>query len=201
GTLLRDVIKRAGGITEAASLAKARIIRQIQIGKEIDPEFERILALPSGAWGEEEKQYFNMKSRAQRGQMVVDFVSLFEDEDEVQNILIRPGDVITIPPSMRTVIVSGQAAFPGAVPFDENFNVWDYIDRAGGFGWRASGDIRVIEARTGVIKKAEDVVQIQPGDRIWIKEKPVRDYWQIFAQSMTIAGQTATVLLLFLTIR
>lgn len=197
-TLLRDVIDQAGGITERASLPKARITRQLEEDEQRDPEFDRILTIPPAAWSEEEKQYFNMRSREKRGQMVVDFVALFGSEmDPGQNIPVRPGDVIIIPSSLRTVLVSGRAAFPGAVPFEPGFTVGDYIERAGGFGWRASRDVRVIKARTGEILEAEDVDQVEPGDNIWIKEKPVRDYWLGFTQVMSVAGQLATVILLF----
>ncbi|MBT7596603.1 MAG: hypothetical protein HN559_16975, partial [Gemmatimonadetes bacterium] len=197
-TRLREVIDQAGGITELASLPKARITRQLEDDEQRDPEFDRILTIPPAAWSEEEKQYFNMRSREKRGQMVVDFVALFADsEDATQNIPVRPGDVIVIPSSLRTVLVSGRAAFPGAVPFEPGFTVADYIERAGGFGWRASRDVRVIKARTGEILESVDIDQVEPGDNIWIKEKPVRDYWLGFTQVMTVAGQLATVILLF----
>jgi hypothetical protein len=97
-------------------------------------------------------------------------------------------------------MVSGRAGAPGAVVYNEAFSVWDYIDRAGGYGWRASKDVRVIKARTGEMKAADSALKIDPGDRIWIKEKPVRDYWSIFTQSMEVIGQVTTVVLLYVTI-
>ena len=92
--------------------------------------------------------------------------------------------------------MSGRAAFPGAVPYEPSFSVQDYIQRAGGFGWRASKGVRVIKARTGEVLEAADVQRIDPGDNIWIKEKPTRDYWTLFTQAMAVAGQVATVLIL-----
>lgn len=200
GKPLRQVIEESGGFTEAASLPKARVVRRIGSNQEGDPEFDRILAIPPTEWNEDERQYFNMRSREKRGQMVVDFVSLFDDSNDEQNILLRPGDLVVIPVSQRTVLVSGQAASPGAVPHVEGYGVSDYIDRAGGFGWRSAKDVRVIKARTGEVRKADEVERIEPGDNIWIKEQPVRDYWSIFTQSMQVAGQVATVLLVFVTI-
>ncbi|MEE3042655.1 MAG: SLBB domain-containing protein [Candidatus Latescibacterota bacterium] len=197
-TTLLDVLDQSGGVTSLASLPKARITRQLEDDEQLDPEFERILTIPPAAWNEDEKQYFNMRSRTKRGQMVVDFVALFEDDPAAQanNILVRPGDVIVIPSSLRTVLVSGRAAFPGAVPYEPSFSVQDYIQRAGGFGWRASKGVRVIKARTGEVLEAADVQRIDPGDNIWIKEKPTRDYWTLFTQAMAVAGQVATVLIL-----
>lgn len=201
GTRLRDVLQMAGGFTEEASLARARVVREFDSEAERDPEIDRILRIPPEAWNREERQYFNMKSRERRGQMVVDFVNLMlDDAAEEQNILLRPGDAIIIPSSLETVLVSGQAANPGAIPYDESFGVQDYIDRAGGFGWQASDEVVVIQARTGERRKAEDVTHLEPGDRIWIKERPERNYWGIFNESMSVAGQVATVMLLFVTV-
>jgi len=131
---------------------------------------------------------------------VVDFVALFEAADRSQDIGLMPGDVIQVPSRLNMVYVSGQAAFPGAVPYEPGYSVWDYIERAGGFGWRASRDVRVVEARTGAIIEADEVNHIDPGDRIWIKEKPERDYWSIFTQTMNVVGQVSTIVLLYVTI-
>ena len=202
---LKSMIKRAGGLTEYASLPEAHVVRQRLQEQEReeeveDPWYEYIARIPPADRTEDQNQYAIMKAREKAGQMVVDFVALFEGGDESQNIQLLPGDVIVIPRLQQTVMVSGQAASPGAVIYNPEYSVWDYIDRAGGLGWRASKDIRVIKARTGEIKRARNVKQIAAGDRIWIKEKPVRDYWEIFTQSMTVIGEVSTVVLLYVTI-
>jgi polysaccharide export outer membrane protein len=202
GLSLNDLIVSAGGFTDTASLPEARVVR-IKSEKEEklkDPEAERIRTIPVVDRTEDENQYFIMKSRERQGQLVVNFASLFERGDLTQNIRLRPGDEIVVPPLQQMVMVSGQAASPGAVIYDPSYTVWDYIERAGGFGWRAAKDVRVIKARTGEIESAADVETIEPGDRIWIREKPVRDYWSIFTQTMEVIGQVATVVLLVATI-
>ena len=204
GNDLRSVIlNQAGGFTENAALPQARVVRQSfdERTQEVrDPWFDWIRFIPVADRTEDQDQYFNMKTREKPGHMVVDFVALFEGGDESQNILLRPGDVIVVPRRQQIVMVSGRAAAPGAVIYNEAFDVWDYIDRAGGYGWRASKDVRVIKARTGEMKRADNILQIDPGDRIWIKEEPVRNYWVIFTQSMAVIGQATTVVLLYVTI-
>ena len=59
----------------------------------------------------------------------------------------------------------------------------------------------MIKARTGEMISAKDVASLDPGDRIWIKEKPVRDYWSIFTQAMEVVGQVSTLVLLYATLR
>jgi protein involved in polysaccharide export with SLBB domain len=200
GSRLTELVARAGGFTEKASLTKSRVIRALKAEEEHDPEFDRIREIPPVARTKDEKLYFNMKSREKRGQMVVNFVALFNYGDREQDILLRPGDVVTISTSQRTVLVSGQAASPGAVPFVEANDVANYIARAGGYGWRATRDVEVIKASTGERVSAEDVKRIEPGDRIWIKEKPTRDYGIILMQTMQVVSQVATVLLLVVTV-
>ena len=202
GLSLTELIGRAGGFTDKASLTETRVVRT-PLGREEeleDPEAERIRTIPVADRTEDENQYFIMKSRERPGQLIVDFASLFERGDSSQNIRLRPGDVVVVPPLQQMVMVSGQASSPGAVIYNPEYSVWDYIERAGGFGWRASKEVRVIKARTGEIERADDVEAIEPGDRIWIKEKPVRDYWTIFTQTMAVVGQVTTAVLLVVTI-
>lgn len=208
GMDLRSLVAKAGGFTERAALAEARIVRQQSAEgqnqqsrvEEIDPEFERIRFIPVVDRTEDENQYFIMKSRERAGQMSVDWVKLFIEGDDSHNITLLPGDVIVVPTLLRTVTVSGAVAQPGTVTYDASYTVEDYIERTGGLGWRASDDVRIIKGLTGEVKRAKDYVEIQPGDRIWVKEKPERDYWEIFTQGMNVIGEVTTVVLLFVTI-
>ena len=97
-----------------------------------DPEFERILTTPAGDRTEEDNQYFKMRVREKPGQLVVDFTALFEDDDQSQNVRLLPGDLVSIPTKQQTVLVSGRAASPGAVIYNPEFGVFDYIEQVGG---------------------------------------------------------------------
>ncbi|MEC8645913.1 MAG: SLBB domain-containing protein [Candidatus Latescibacterota bacterium] len=206
GMSLRDIIELAGGFTEYASLSEARIVRRAspdnsgtsRAGVEmIDPEFERIRFVPVSERTEDENQYFIMKSRERVGQMSVDWNRLFKQGDERHNIPLLPGDELHVPRLSEAIIISGAVGQPGSVIYDSTFTAQDYIDRAGGLGWRASKDVRLIKGLSGEVKRVKDGVRIQPGDRIWVKERPERDYWMIFSQAMGIIGQVSTVVLLY----
>ena len=203
GMSLRDLIELAGGFTEYASLAEARIVRRASSGTSggdiemIDPEFERIRFVPVSERTEDENQYFIMKSRERVGHMSVDWNRLFELGDESHNIPLLPGDELHVPRLSEAIIISGAVGQPGSVIYDSTFTAQDYIDRAGGLGWRASKDVRLIKGLSGEVKRVKDGVRIQPGDRIWVKERPERDYWMIFSQAMGIIGQVSTVVLLY----
>ncbi|NKB70991.1 MAG: hypothetical protein GKR89_28300 [Candidatus Latescibacteria bacterium] len=199
-TTLSQLLAEAGGTTAKASLADSKVVRPLEAEELEDPELERIASTPAADRSERENQYFLMKSRERPGQMVVDFVGLLERGDLSKDIALLPGDIIHIPTRRYTVNVSGQAANPGVVVFDSSYTVADYIAKSGGFSWRASRDVQVIKGSTGELKKGNDIKQVEPGDRIWIKEKNERDYWQLFKDSMEVVGQAATIILLLVSI-
>jgi protein involved in polysaccharide export with SLBB domain len=136
-----------------------------------------------------------MRSREKRGRVVVDFVSLFQEGDRSKDILLRRGDIVHVPQLTRTITVSGQIVNPGRIPFKGGQGYRDYIREAGGYSKRASkGKVRVIKGTSGVWFDAGDT-ELEPGDTIWIPEKPHRDYWELLKDFMTVAAQLATVYL------
>ncbi len=196
GTPLSKVIEGAGGLTKDASLQRGRVIRREE--EEEDLNFARIATIPVADRTDDEDQYFIMKSIERPGRVVVDFTALYQG-DVTQDIQLLPGDAILVPRLQQSVKVSGSAD-PGAVIYHPEYGVEDYIAGAGGPGWRASDEIRVIKARTGEMESAADTERIDPGDRIWIKEEPRRDHWAIFTQVTTVIGQAATLVLLYVSL-
>lgn len=192
---LSELIERAGGFTEDADLFEATVTRTSFRSEALDREFERLRNMPVSDMTDDEYAYFKMRSREKKDEVVVDFVSLFQDGNEAKDIIMRRGDTINIPQVSRTITVSGQVLNPGRLPFQEGENYRFYIDRAGGFARRAShGSVRIIKGSTGIwFDKGK--TKLEPGDTIWIPEKPDRDYWALFKDFMTVAAQVATVYL------
>lgn len=199
-TTLTEVMARAGGFTPEASLVASYVLRQ-DTTVTIDKEFERLKLVSSADMTPTEYEYFKMKARERPGVMVVNFKRLFNDHDQTEDITLKDGDRIVVPQNLETVNISGQVAVPGAVVFEPTLNVSDYIAKAGGFAWNARrGNTRVIKAKTGEWLWAKDVRQLDPGDTIWVPERPNRDWWGIFIQGIAVVSQAATVYLLFDTV-
>jgi len=202
GLRLQELVELAGGFTPMASLAEARIVRKKAVdalgdAEVVDLEFERIGTIPVSERTEDENQYFIMKSRERFGQMSVDWVELFEDRNVEHDIELLPGDSVHIPRLLQMVHVSGAISQPGVVPFVEEYSVSEYVERAGGVNWKASKEIRLVKGRTGEVKRVKDGVTVQPGDRIWVKERPDRNYWKLFTEFMDVVGQVSTIVLLY----
>lgn len=193
-TYLSQIIKEAGGFLDNASLINSTLYRTVT-DSIIDSEFERLKTIPRAEMSDDEYDYFKAKSRQKTGKVVVDFEDLFLKNKKEEDIILKNGDIITIPEEKEYITVIGQVVNPGNIPFKENLTVDNYINLSGGFGWRAlEGDVRVIRANTGEWIEADDVKELNPGDIIWVPEKtPPPKFWDVFTTSLQVVGQIAAV--------
>lgn len=194
-TRLSDVIRRAGGVTDEAFLREATLIRREAVRLE-DKEFERLKKIPAADMTEDEYEYFKLRSRENRGLMIVDFHALLEEGDTSQDLRLRHGDLVSIPKLRDFVSVLGMVASPGNVIFEEELSAEDYLARAGGYAEKADrGKTRVIRAATGEWVSLGEVSELEAGDTIWVPEKPERDYWALFKDVIQVTTQIVTIYL------
>ncbi|MCL5031092.1 MAG: SLBB domain-containing protein [Bacteroidetes bacterium] len=193
-TTLEEVINEAGGFLKDASLVDASLYRNLGT-VENDPEYDRLKEMQRKDMTDDEYDYFKAKSRQRKGKVVVDFVALFKNHDESENVVLKNGDVINVPEAKNYIIMLGQVINPGDIIYQKNLKVEDYIRIAGGYGWRAeTGDVRVIRANSGEWVYANKVDQLYPGDAIWVPEEPpAPKFWDVFTTSLQIVGQLASI--------
>ncbi len=193
-TTLVDIINEAGGFRKEASLTEAWLTRTLGT-VETDPEFERLKLIPRVDMSDDEYDYLKAKSRQRMGRVTVDFYRLFKLNDMSENVVLKRGDIISIPEAKNYIIMLGQVVNAGNIIYESGLNYRDYIDLAGGFGWRAKkGDVRIIRSNTGEWVDADESDTLKPGDAIWVPEKPQPPkFWDVFTTSLTIIGQLAAV--------
>jgi polysaccharide biosynthesis/export protein len=188
-TRLSEIIRRAGGFTEFASLATAELSRHSVSPEDLD--YERRVSLRGGT-SADDSAYFVLETdlRIRKEIVNVDFVSLFAAGDSSRDVILHSGDYIQIPPVRPTIYVYGQVVSPGHVAFDGQAKLSDYLARAGGLTENArGGDIRIIKSSTRQWLTPEQTT-IEPGDYIWVPKDPERP----FSYYMTVLSQAATVL-------
>lgn len=196
-TRLRDVIERAGGFLELASLEEATLIRPKAIRKPVDLSTIKQVDLE-----DPEYQYAVARQREEpKGKITVDFKKLFLQNDESQNVILEEGDIIDIPLFRNYVNVIGRVVRPGNVDYVKGKGVEYYIQKAGGFTERAiRGDIKILKPSSGELLNADDVDEIEPSDVVLVQEKPRSQFWtrtwEIFRDSIAIIGSIATTILL-----
>lgn len=192
---LSDLIGWAGGFTKDASLLEAEVIRGFNLNIP-DAEFERLKKIPVADMSSTEYEYFKAKSSEKAGRVACDFRKLFLDKDKTYDILLRDGDIINIPPKRKMINISGNIINPGLVNYIPDKDYHYYIERAGGFSYKArKGRVYIIKGATGKWVKAKRSVNLDPGDAIWVPEKPDRDYWKFFKDTMLVLGNAATIYL------
>ncbi len=192
-TKLSEVIAKAGGFTPFASLSEAEMIRTYNV---TDPEFERLKKIPVADMTATEYNYYKLRSREKPGRVACNFEKLFVSKLKDYDLTLKNGDIINIPPRSMVVNVSGSVINPGLIPYAPDENYKYYIDHAGGYSWKArENNVMIIKGQTGERMKPSPGRKIDPGDTILIPEKPERDYWKFFKDTMLVLGNIATVYL------
>ena len=193
-TTIEDVVTEAGGFLADASLVDASLWRSLGT-VENDPEYDRLKDIKRKDMTDDEYDYFKAKSRQRKGKVVVDFTALFNNHNYKENVILKKGDVIDVPEAKNYIIMLGQVLNPGNVIYQKDLSAKDYIELAGGFGWRAeTGDVRIIRANSGEWVYAKDAESLNPGDAIWVPEEPPSPkFWTVFTTTLQVVGQVASV--------
>ncbi len=190
---LRDIIERAGGFTPQASLEGAVMFRNRDVG-EVDKEFVRLSKLDPSEMSEDELKYFRARAREVDGLMAVDFRLLYDEQQEDNNVLVQGLDSIYVPQEKNYINIMGRVNSPGRVVFKPNLTYLDYIQLAGGFGYRANPDETLVVKSKGEQFLASDFnYTLEPGDRIMVAEQPDTKFIDVFSDALTITTQLFTI--------
>lgn len=227
-TTLKEVIQRAGGFTDNASVRRARLftgksmmpLLEKQYGidfttnpsldsKELEEKyfnFENYLMLRMSNITEQDSAYFYIENQlrltADAGSL--DFTKLNSDSSEASSYIVKDGDVIIVPQKENVVYVFGQVANPGRTNFVPGKDYNYYIEKAGGFGHYADEDVMLIKSVSrNWIPAGSDRAHIEAGDYIFIPKDPKRSFHYYLSETASylgIIGSIATIILLLIQI-
>ncbi len=191
-TTLWEVVQRAGGLTPDAAVEDAEFTRHVGTNV-IDREFERLQKMIPSEMTKEEYEYFKAKSRERPGVTVIDFKKLLLKNDRSEDITLREEDSLYVPPQRNYVSVIGRVNSPGRLLYSPNLTFEEYIQRAGGFGFRADeSGARIIKTRTGeMFKPGRSESSIEPGDTIFVPEESEVPIWPTIFQTLAAITQVA----------
>lgn len=88
-----------------------------------------------------------------------------------QEVILQQGDVIEIPEQTSVITVNGQVRAQGALTFNPDFTVGDYIAKSGGFDDNADTNEILIIHQNGVNEVVNTAYRIQQGDEIMVLPK------------------------------
>ncbi len=188
---ITDLINMSGGLKENASLDNSKLIRVSQLW-DLNPELGRLSKVPVDQMSEQEEKYYRAHFREKKGQVSVDFVKLYKENDPQENVILRHNDSLYIAPQVHFVNVQGFVRKPGLVPYQKELDYLDYIELAGGFGYQADESEVMIEKQNGQIFHADsERYLLQPGDKIIVPPEAEKD---IFLTGLTVTTQIMTIL-------
>ncbi|MFP4528223.1 MAG: SLBB domain-containing protein [Candidatus Kapaibacterium sp.] len=197
---VRDLINKAGGFTPEASLEASEFVRQAEFERK-DKEMERLSNMSYSEMSESERKYYQARVREKRGAMAINFRAIMTDPNSEDNILLINQDSIVVPKKKDYVNVQGRVNNPGNIKYVEGFTYLDYINSAGGFGYRADEGETLVAKSKGELFLAEDHnYTIEPGDVILVPPVSERDVWTGITQALTVTSQVVALAGVFLAI-
>ena len=166
---LSDLIKRAGGLTEAGFAEGARFSRATT--QEEKERAKQLLEMAHSA-DTVDIEKITIKDRYPVG---IDMTEALKRPGCNKDIILRNGDRIEIPQRNNTVRISGDVLYPNTVPYIEKKSASYYINQAGGVsakGHRSKAFIIYANGQVSRLSRGE----IKPGCEIVIptkSDKPV----------------------------
>lgn len=187
-TKLSKVVQSAGGMTDRVLLSGSVILRKagkVDKVKSDDSEFhptelELLRALRTHQLELVDSTLFLLGLRVGRQPVVVDFRKLVEEGDTSQDVILQEDDIVYLASNQHTVLVQGQVASAGYVPYVAGADYMHYVRMAGGFSELAETDeVRVIKRGTKEwIEPGK--TSIESGDEIWVPKEPRRNFAYYF---------------------
>ncbi|MBI3112332.1 MAG: SLBB domain-containing protein [Ignavibacteriales bacterium] len=194
-TRLTKVVQSAGGVTDRALLSGSVILRKAGKIKSDDEDYlplelELLRSLRTHQLTMADSTLFLLGLRVGRHPVVVDFRKLIAEGDSSRDVILQKDDIIYLASNRHAVLVDGQVAQAGYLPYIPGADYLHYVLMAGGFSEFAETDeVRVIKNGTKEWIEPEKTT-IESGDQIWIPKQPRRE----FVYYMTLVRDVASIL-------
>ena len=182
---LSDLVKAAGGFTQLAYVPGARLIRRMTEEEKLQRDnslkqeqirmYEESMKKEVTSSFEEMDTLLSMKMNLDDTYPVaLNLEAALKNPGSLEDIVLREGDVLTIPQYSNTVKISGEVVHPISMNYVKGKSLSYYISHAGGYGNKArKGNVYAVYANGGVEKiRKRSSKAIQPGCEIVVPTKP-----------------------------
>jgi polysaccharide biosynthesis/export protein len=184
---LRDLVKRAGGLTQQAYPGGIEFYRSYVAGN-------RQGDIPPPRLDQQQPGPRDTLPRGYNERVGIDLPKVLKDPKFRDNLILTGGDSINIPEYNPIVMVQGAVNSPGAVPYTPGKSLDWYVDAAGGYTQLSDNKHAYVTQpngkRQGVKRRvvlADDVPRPKSGAVIFVPTKRIQD------QPSNVAGVIGTV--------
>lgn len=192
---ISEVIRKAGGVAKDAYVKGARLSRLMN-----DDMRNRMQSTIDML--ENSKDSIDIKDLAmeERFYVGINLEEALKNPGSDADIVLCPGDIITVPEYENTVKISGNVLYPNTVTYIPGMSVKDYIEMAGGYGFEAKKSRAFIVYMNGTVARARKYSKkdVQPGCEIIIPQKRKRD--SNLREILSIASTSASVATMIATV-
>jgi protein involved in polysaccharide export with SLBB domain len=172
---LRDLIKRAGGLTGEAYPGGIRFYRSyrpgLQPADDVPPRLDQE-SQPAG----------DTLPRGYAERVGIDLPKVLDDDDARDNVILAGGDSIHVPEYNPIIMVQGAVNSPGAVPYTPGKSLDWYVNSVGGYTQLSDAKHAYVTQpngkRQGVKRRVvlrDDVPYPKPGAVVFVPAKRVQE--------------------------
>ena len=167
---LSDLVNKAGGATNYAYLRGAKLTRIANASEK--KRMANVVRLMRRQLGEAmiDSLGIDVEDTFTVG---IDLEKALRNPKSSSNIVLREGDVISIPKNTNTVTINGAVMVPNTVSYSEGKNIDYYLNQAGGYSDNAKKSKKFIVYMNGEVTrvKGNGKKQIEPGCEIIVPSK------------------------------
>jgi protein involved in polysaccharide export with SLBB domain len=172
---LSSLVNRAGGLTQYAYIKGARLSRRLT-AEELEKVKEslRIKAqvdqLDTDSLLQQQLEAVDLSTQY----VAIDLEKALKNPGGQEDIILREGDVLTIPEYNELVKISGGVLYPNLVTYRKHKKLGYYIDQAGGYSRLALKSKPFVVYMNGEVASGR-WAKIEPGCEIVVPERPERE--------------------------
>lgn len=167
---LSEVIKRAGGVSDLAYVAGARLERRITADERM--RMQTVLKLANAQDSGKDSVDVSKLDLGDTYYVGIELDKAMANPGSDADLVLREGDRVIVPEYNGTVKISGDVMFPNTVSYEKGKRARYYIDQAGGWGERAKKRNTYIIYMNGTVAQVGHNAKIKPGCEIVVPSKP-----------------------------
>ena len=188
---LSSLVERSGGLTPYAYVKGARLTRRLTAAELRQAREALRLKLEADVTDEENRT--NVEEQLAQVDLSsrpvgIDLERALKNPGGTEDIILRDGDVLTIPEFEATVRISGAVSYPNTVTYRKNKKLGYYISQAGGFSRLAQKRSPYVVYMNGQVASGR-WAKIEPGCEIIVPERPEREPFTL----QSIMGMTTSL--------
>lgn len=165
---LSDLVAKAGGLNSWAYVKGARLLRRMNA-----EELARLAAAGEVLENINDNLDVSDLDFSRVYSVGINLDKALANPGSDADLVLREGDRLIVPEYINTVKISGNVMYPNVITYNPNYTVRDYVQQAGGYGFRTKKSKSYVIYLNGTVRKARRWSKsvIEPGCEIVVPQK------------------------------